>query len=225
VNIDQERLDRVMALPLREGKHEPPNGDFRACILEAASYIANEPWSDQPQCVCPTIRHFMVSWNDSLPRDEDRDRLLKPLLTKIVGTRSEVPGVVERRAYMALDWLVRVHTPKWLDLNESLKSHAKVLRDLDEIADLAGAIAAGNTVHAARAAARAAAGAAAGAAAWAAAGAAAGGLLRPTTEWLQTSASDLVIRMCELHETQLGHVPMADTTTEVRRLLQWLRTE
>jgi len=110
VNIDQERLDRVMALPLREGKHEPPNGDFRACILEAASYIANEPWSDQPQCVCPTIRNFMVSWNDSLPRDEDRDRLLKPLLTKIVGTRSEVPGVVERRAYMALDWQVRVHT-------------------------------------------------------------------------------------------------------------------
>ena len=51
---------------------------------------------------------------------------------------------------------------------------------------------------AARAAAWDAAGAAAGAAAWAAAGAAAWDALKPTTEWLQASALDLVNRMIEV---------------------------
>jgi hypothetical protein len=51
---------------------------------------------------------------------------------------------------------------------------------------------------AAGATARAAARAAAWAAARAAAGAAAGDSLKPTTEWLQKSAADLVVRMCEL---------------------------
>jgi hypothetical protein len=158
----------------------------------------------------------MIAWNDGLPSDADRDRLLKPLIPEIIDTRS-TPAIQERRSYLALDWLIRVFTPKWLDMVPSLAPHAKALRDLQEIADLAGASAAGASVNAAwdaagdaagdaaRAAAGAAARGAAGAAAWdaawaagaaaGAAGAAAWAALKPTTEWLQASALDLVHRM------------------------------
>ena len=40
---------------LKSGSHKPPNGEFAACVMEAVSYIANEPWSDHPACTCPVI--------------------------------------------------------------------------------------------------------------------------------------------------------------------------
>ncbi|OYV95157.1 MAG: hypothetical protein B7Z68_07320, partial [Acidobacteria bacterium 21-70-11] len=114
--------------------------------MEAVAYVAGEPWSDAPQCACPVITAFLVSWNDSLPSDPERDRLLKPLIPRIVGTRS-TPAVKERRRYMALDWMIRVYTPKWLDLIPTLGENAAALRDLDGIVDMAGAIAAGVSVQ------------------------------------------------------------------------------
>jgi len=173
--INTERLERVMGLSLKHGGHNSPGRkrEFEACVMEAVAYVAGEAWSDHPQCACPVITAFMVSWNDLLPSDADRDRLLKPLIPRLVGTRSTAE-IAERRSYMALDWLIRVHTPKFLDLVPALASHAKALRDLDEIVDLAGATAAGKLTAAAWAAAWAVAGAAAWAAAWAVAGAAAG---------------------------------------------------
>ena len=222
IEINQERLKKVMGLPLLEGAHSP---NSKYCVMEAAAYIAGEPWSDAPKCVCPVIRLFMVSWNDSLPTDEDRDRLLKPLLTKVINTNS-TDAIAEKRSYMAIDWLIRVHTPKFLDLTDSLKGHAKSLRELEEITDLAGLSAAGDITSAAdsaaywaarsaadsaaRLAARSAARSAADSAARLAADSAADSAvywaacstarsaLQPTVEWLQASASDLVIRMCEV---------------------------
>jgi hypothetical protein len=149
--------------------------------MEAVAYVAGLPLSDQPECSCPVIAAFLRSWNDGLPSDAERDRLLKPLIPELIGTKS-THAVEDRRSYMALDWLIRVHTPAFLDRVESLKPHALELRSMEEIADLAGATAAGQKVRAAcaaagaaaRAAAGAAARAAAGAAAWAAAGAASG---------------------------------------------------
>jgi len=212
-----ERLATIEGVSLRKGDHSA-NAELEMCVMEAAAYVAGEPWSDHPACACPVITEFMISWNDSLPNDADRDRLLKPLIPLIVGTRS-TKEVEERRSYMALDWLIRVYTPKWLDMVPALHERAKELRELDAIVDMAGATAAGVRVRlaskdaaaaraaaraaaggAARAAARAAAGGAAGGAAWAAAGGAAWDVLKPTTEWLQTSAVDLVKRMCAAGE-------------------------
>ena len=34
------------------GSHAP-NG--RACVMEMAAYMANEPWSDHPKCASPII--------------------------------------------------------------------------------------------------------------------------------------------------------------------------
>jgi hypothetical protein len=248
--ILQERWAEIQALSLASGSHNEDQDAY--CVMEAVAYVAGESWSDHPECACPTLTSFMVSWNDGLPSDTERDRLLKPLIPQLVNTRVS-DAVAERRSYLALDWLVRVHTPKWLDLVPSLHDRAKELRALPEISDMAGAAAAGKHVRlaqtdaaaawdaaraaardaawaaaqdaagaaagaAARAAARDAAGAAARAAAraaawdaaraaawdaaWDAAGdaawAAARDALKPTTEYLQTSALDLFARMLEV---------------------------
>jgi hypothetical protein len=258
------RLARVRELPLLEGSHEADQEIAREmCVMEAVSYIAGEPWSESPACVCPTITALMVAWNDGLPTDADRDRLLKPLIPKLIGTSSG-EELREPRAFMALDWLVRTHVPAWLDLVEDLKPAAIALRELPEVVDLKTALACGDSLKsaaeraaAARAAARAAAWDAARAAAWDAARAAARAAardaaraaaraaawdaaraaawdaawdaardaaraaawdaaraaawdaawdaaraaawdaLKPTVEQLQTSAQQLVLRMCE----------------------------
>ena len=148
--IDPARLAEIAGIELLKGGHEEAERQF--CVMEAVAYIAREPWSDEPQCVCPTLSTFMRSWNDSLPSNADRDRLLKPLIPALIGTRGD-DALAERRSYMALDWLIRVYTPKWLDLVPSLATHAKALRDCEEIADLAGATAAGELTRAARVAA------------------------------------------------------------------------
>src|SRR6185437_15451559 len=161
-----------------------------ACVMELVSWVAGKPWSDSPPCVSPAVGAFMRSWNDSLPSDADRDRRLKPLIPTLIGTKT-TDADEQRRAFMAMDWLVRVWTPKWLDLVPALKPHAVALRDCEEICDVAGLAAATAKLRALRSAS-----AAARAAAWAAAWVAAREFLKPTTEWLQVSAVDLVERMC-----------------------------
>ena len=171
MSINAERLEEVQGKPLAKGGHSDTHDAM--CVMEAVAYIAGEPWSDAPQCACPVITAFMVSWNDVL-EDEPRNRLLKPLVPLLVGTRS-TKQVEERRSYMALDWLIRVSTPTWLDLVPALHEHATALRQLDAIIDLASATAAEIKVRAARDAA-----------------------LKPTTVWLQTSAVALVRDMIKV---------------------------
>jgi hypothetical protein len=194
-----DRLARLAEFSLRVGAHE--SLDEGACAMELVSFIAGEPWSDNPRCTCPVIAAFVRGWNDGLPSDADRDRLLKPLLPRLVGTRS-TPDVEQRRSYLALDWFVRVYTPAWLDLVPTLAGRAAALRALPAIVDVATATQASPVVSAARAA--------AGNAAWDAARDAAGNAARaaardaawlklsPTVTALQDSAHDLVKRMCEV---------------------------
>lgn len=198
VQIDEGRLARVMAMELQNGAH---NSIARgACVMEAVSYIAGEPWSDHPECACPVISTFLRSWNDSLP-DAERTELLRDLIPMVVGTRS-TPTVENRRATMAADWLIRTHTPAWLRL-AGLTVQADSLTSLPEIVDFAQCPSLMPTLNAVRSDASAAR-AAAWAAAWAAAGdaagdaarAAAGDALASTKSELQQSARELVIRMC-----------------------------
>ncbi len=149
------------------------------CIAEAAAMLAGEPHSDAPGCVSVTIRGFAMHWNDAMG-DEDRDRWLLPRVETIVGT-GPAPDEQERElGLMALDWLLRVSTPAWLDL-AGLNEHAERLREMPSVTE-ENAAGFAPVVRAARAAARdaawasawASAGAAAWAAAWAAARASAG---------------------------------------------------
>ena len=212
------------------GVSTAPTGNRDMCIMEAVAYMAGEPWSDSPACASPVISAFLRTWNDALP-DDDRDRLLPAAVwvPRLVGSRGD-DATEERRAYLALDWLVRVHAPAWLDLVPSLAPHAAGLRALPEIVDMTTARRAGDMVRAAWAAAQAAAwavawaaaGAAAQAAAWAGAGAAARVVAQAaawagavdaawagaeaTVETLQQSALDLLDRMlaCGEHRREGG---------------------
>ncbi len=184
MTIIEERLDTPIIL--HEGAHDESSGQM--CLLEAVAWVVGEPWSDHPDCVCPVLAAFGRSWNDGLPDDETRTRLLAPLIPRLVGTRS-TPEVQDARAFMAADWSVRTFTPIWLRL-AGLDDHAVALESLppldsveacensraarDAAWDAAWAAAGVAAWDAAGDAARAAAGAAARDAAWAAAGAAAG---------------------------------------------------
>jgi hypothetical protein len=75
--VIEERLSKIAGLSLKYGSHAE---DSQFCVMEAVAFVAGEPWSDHPVCACPVISAFMRNWNDSLPTDADRDRLLKDLI-------------------------------------------------------------------------------------------------------------------------------------------------
>ena len=128
--INTDRLQNITTL--LSGAHDPNDG-LKMCAMEAAAYIADEPWSDHPECVCPVIGAFMRAWNDGLPNDAERSRLLLPVIPKIINTRS-TQQTEQRRATMAADWFIRVHTSAWLEL-AGLTSQAALLRSMPEITD------------------------------------------------------------------------------------------
>ena len=186
-----ERLAVIERLVLGRGGHKTPSGPTptEACLMEAVSFVAGEAWSDHPECACPVLSAFMRSWNDGLD-DADRNRLLRPLIPRLIGTRS-TPAVETRRACMALDWYLREITPAFLALVPALKPHADIIAAAAEVKDRHSANSIRSSVIACRDAAWAAAWDAAGDAAVDAAGAA----LRPTVEKLQSAALLLVERM------------------------------
>ena len=164
--ILKARLKKFDKWSLKSGAHRP---DSTFCIMEAVAYVAGEKWSDHPKCTCPVIGAFMRAWNDALPTDADRNRLLKSLIPKLIGTRNK--ELEERRAMMAADWLVRVYTPTWLRL-ATLEDQAVLLESLPEIMSMAQVPSIRGPIEAVRKdadAARAAAGDDGGDAAWAAA--------------------------------------------------------
>jgi hypothetical protein len=158
MSIIEERLPWLETFQLERGSHSP---DGRACIMEAAAYIAGEPWSDHPKCVSPAIGAFLRSWNDSLS-DEDR-QILKPYVTKVIGTRG-TKAQEEKRAWLAMDWLARECAPAFLRL-AGLTEHAVALEGLAALTTTRHVQAAQPKLDAA--------GTAAGAAVWAAAAGAA----------------------------------------------------
>lgn len=177
----------IERLTLLHGSHRP---DGEMCVMEAAAYIAGEPWSDHPACVSPVIGAFLRSWNDSM--DYDDRQMLKPYVARVVGTRgSDIAEMT--RSYLALDWLCRVCTPRWLRA-AGLDGDANACAALGEVVNARSVQRASATLNMARKNAEAAE-AALWAAARAAARAAAEAALRPIVVELQASALDLLDRM------------------------------
>jgi hypothetical protein len=84
---------------LSQGKHRDP--DHGACVMELASMLAGEPFSDRPRCVDPVIAGFLRTYNDGI--DDRRRQDLYPLAAEVVGSRS-VSSVQAERAQMCLRW-------------------------------------------------------------------------------------------------------------------------
>jgi hypothetical protein len=78
---------------LTAGGHSSPREGV--CVVELASLIAQEEFSDRPQCVCPVIAAFLRGWNDRAPYAE-RQRL-SPHAQRIVGSRASSRVTRERR--------------------------------------------------------------------------------------------------------------------------------
>lgn len=133
----------VSTITLSHGAHE--TRDDGTCLMEAVAWFAGERHSDVPQCASRVLGSFGMKLNDVLPGDKRQE--LRPLIPAIAGTAGD--GLDERRGYLALDWLVRVYLPTWLDL-AGLDEDSGSLRELTTIATMETAAAAGPVVRAAR---------------------------------------------------------------------------
>ena len=125
--------DLLSRIPMLATGQHGGSGDAM-CAMEAVAYLAGEPVSDEPACASRIIAAFLRVWNDGLPQTE-RASLIRPLLTRIVGTNA--PEAVERRRVgKVVDWLVRTHLPAWFRLAK-LNVEADAVADHPEIRDVA----------------------------------------------------------------------------------------
>jgi hypothetical protein len=76
---------------LSPGRHESPEDGV--CVMELASVLAGEPFSDRPRCVSPSLAAVLRGYNDGL--DDDRRQTLKRFAAVAVGTAAA--RAVERR--------------------------------------------------------------------------------------------------------------------------------
>jgi hypothetical protein len=67
---------------LEPGSHRNP--EHGVCVVELASMIGGERFTDRPDCVCPVIASFLRCWNDRAGY-ADRQRLA-PYASRVVGT-------------------------------------------------------------------------------------------------------------------------------------------
>ncbi len=84
---------------LSKGKHATPSEG--ACVMELASMLAGEPFSDRPASVCPVIAGFMRAYNDRV--DDERRQDLYRYAAEVVGTR-DTPDVEHARERRCLEW-------------------------------------------------------------------------------------------------------------------------
>lgn len=91
VDADSVRLD--------PGAHRSPRDGV--CVLELASLLAKEPFSDRPRCVCVVIAAFLRGWNDR--SSHAQRQLLRPYAGRVVGSRAS-RSVTHHRRDVCLIW-------------------------------------------------------------------------------------------------------------------------
>ena len=84
---------------LSQGKHSSP--EEGVCVMELASMIAGEPFSDRPASVCPVIGSFLRAYNDSVSRTRRQD--LYAYAARVVGSRADAQ-VEKARAECLAAW-------------------------------------------------------------------------------------------------------------------------
>jgi hypothetical protein len=84
---------------ISRGKHHDPSQG--ACVMELASMLAGEPFTDRPACACPVAGAFLRTYNDAL--DDRRRQDLRRFAALVVGTRGSA-AVTRRRAELCIEW-------------------------------------------------------------------------------------------------------------------------
>jgi len=95
-------------IKLSKGKHTSPADG--ACVLELASMLAGERFSDHPVSVCPVIGAFLRAYNDSI--DDRRRQDLYAYAAKVVGTRCS-RAVQRTRAERLAAWASELGQRRW----------------------------------------------------------------------------------------------------------------
>lgn len=96
---------------LSKGKHGSPQDG--ACVMELASMLAGEPFTDHPFSVCPVIASFLRAYNDAI--DDRRRQDLYPYASRAVGSRAGA-DVSRRRAERLHAWARELHQRRWTRL-------------------------------------------------------------------------------------------------------------
>ncbi|MGH3099299.1 MAG: hypothetical protein ACRDMV_25240 [Streptosporangiales bacterium] len=81
---------------LSRGVHKTPKDG--ACLMEYASLLAGEDWSDHPPCIHPVLAEMARTVNDRL--DDDQRQNLLPLVPRLIGTAGG-------------DWVLSVRLAVW----------------------------------------------------------------------------------------------------------------
>jgi hypothetical protein len=95
-------------IKLGKGKHASP--DDGVCVMELASMLAREPFSDHPQSVCPVIGSFLRSYNDLI--DDRRRQDLYAYAAKVVGSRA-TERVARARTERLSEWALELRGRRW----------------------------------------------------------------------------------------------------------------
>ena len=142
---------------LARGRHQSP--EQGACVMELASMLATEPFSDHPHAVCPVIAAFLRAYNDGVPDDRRQD--LYGYAARVVGSASgrrvrrerarrcllwyasEIPGARQpsRLSLLLAGWtLGSVGRAAARASRSSDRAHRSVLRLIDELVELGGPV-------------------------------------------------------------------------------------
>lgn len=95
-------------IKLSKGKHASPEDG--ACVMELASMLGGEPFSDHPASACPVIGSFLRAYNDSV--DDSRRQDLYAFAARIVGSRASI-SIQRARAGRLADWALDVQRRQW----------------------------------------------------------------------------------------------------------------
>ena len=95
-------------IKLTKGKHSSP--EEGACVMELASMLAGEPFSDHPSSVCPVVGSFLRAYNDSIGDERRQD--LYAFAASVVGTRSSLE-VQRERAERVTEWAIDMQHRRW----------------------------------------------------------------------------------------------------------------
>lgn len=79
---------------LSRGKHANPGEGV--CVMELASMLAGEPFTDRPTCVDPIIGGFLRAYNDTVDRERRQD--LYAVASHVVGTAAGAEAELARSA-------------------------------------------------------------------------------------------------------------------------------
>jgi hypothetical protein len=98
----------AQTVKLRPGRHARPEDG--ACVVELASMLAGESFSDHPRCVSPVIAAFLRGYNDGVGDFRRRDLL--PLASEIVGSTAS-DEIEAARLERCREWVRPLYRWRW----------------------------------------------------------------------------------------------------------------